>query len=257
MVTRRRLFTGLAAVAAASGRQGRVGGASRDRLIDGDRHARPPRAAERPAVPAGRDAERLDAPLAHARRRQGISSGGRTRGARDRARHEGAPLGLQRPVARARPSRSSKATGCASSSPTACPEATSIHWHGQRLPNGMDGVSGLNQPAIKPGQTFVYEFVAQRAGTFMYHPHADEMTQMAMGMMGFWVTHPADPRAMPVDRDYVFLLNAYDIDPGSFTPQGEHHAGFQSVDLQQPRLSRHRSDGRRGRASACASASAI
>jgi FtsP/CotA-like multicopper oxidase with cupredoxin domain len=98
-------------------------------------------------------------------------------------------------------------------------EATSIHWHGQRLPNGMDGVSGLNQPSIKPGQTFVYEFRAQRSGTFMYHPHADETTQMAMGMMGSWVTHPADARAMPVDRDYVFLLNAYDISPGSFTPK--------------------------------------
>jgi FtsP/CotA-like multicopper oxidase with cupredoxin domain len=98
-------------------------------------------------------------------------------------------------------------------------EATSIHWHGQRLPNGMDGVSGLNQPSIKPGQTFVYEFRAQRAGTFMYHPHADETTQMAMGMMGFWVTHPSDPRSMPVDRDYVFLLNAYDISPGSSTPK--------------------------------------
>jgi FtsP/CotA-like multicopper oxidase with cupredoxin domain len=98
-------------------------------------------------------------------------------------------------------------------------EATSIHWHGQRLPNGMDGVSGLNQPSIKPGQTFVYEFRAERAGTFMYHPHADETTQMAMGMMGSWVTHPADPQTMAVDRDYVFLLNAYDIDPGSFTPR--------------------------------------
>jgi manganese oxidase len=98
-------------------------------------------------------------------------------------------------------------------------EATSIHWHGQRLPNGMDGVSGLNQPSIKAGQTFVYEFRAQRAGTFMYHPHADETTQMAMGMMGFWVTHPSDPGATKVDRDYVFLLNAYDISPGSYTPK--------------------------------------
>ena len=99
------------------------------------------------------------------------------------------------------------------------PEPTSIHWHGQRLPNGMDGVSGLTQPSIKPGQTYVYEFAAQRSGTFMYHPHADDMTQMAMGMMGFWVTHPRDLRVMRVDRDYVFLLNAYDIDPGSYTPK--------------------------------------
>ncbi|HEX8955177.1 MAG TPA: copper oxidase [Burkholderiaceae bacterium] len=99
------------------------------------------------------------------------------------------------------------------------PEATSIHWHGQRLPNGMDGVSGLTQPAIPVGKTFVYEFIAQRAGTFMYHPHADDMLQMAMGMMGFWVTHPRDPAEHKVERDYVMLLNAYDIDPGSLTPK--------------------------------------
>ena len=99
------------------------------------------------------------------------------------------------------------------------PEHTTIHWHGQRLPNGMDGVGGLNQPQIPVGKTFVYEFVARRPGTFMYHPHADEMTQMAMGMMGFWVTHPKDPKFMPADRDFVFLLNAYDIDPGSATPK--------------------------------------
>jgi len=99
------------------------------------------------------------------------------------------------------------------------PEHTSVHWHGQRLPNGMDGVTGLTQPGIPPGKTFVYEFVARRPGTFMYHPHADEMTQMAMGMMGFWVTHPKDPDFMRVDRDFVFLLGAYDIDPGSFTPR--------------------------------------
>ncbi len=100
------------------------------------------------------------------------------------------------------------------------PEHTSIHWHGQRLPNGMDGVSGLNQPAIPSGKTFVYEFTARRPGTFMYHPHADEMTQMAMGMMGFWVTHPKGKNLDidEVNRDFCFLLSSYDIDPGSFTP---------------------------------------
>jgi FtsP/CotA-like multicopper oxidase with cupredoxin domain len=98
-------------------------------------------------------------------------------------------------------------------------EKTSIHWHGQRLPNGMDGVSGLTQPAIDAGKTFVYEFVARRAGTFMYHPHADEMVQMAMGMYGFWVTHPKNPDFMRVDRDFVFLLNNFDVEPGSATPK--------------------------------------
>ena len=101
------------------------------------------------------------------------------------------------------------------------PEHTSVHWHGQRLPNGMDGVSGLTQPSIKPGKTFVYEFVARRPGTFMYHPHADEMVQMAMGMHGMWITHPKGkhPLIDPVDRDFCFLLNAFDVEPGSRTPK--------------------------------------
>jgi FtsP/CotA-like multicopper oxidase with cupredoxin domain len=101
------------------------------------------------------------------------------------------------------------------------PENTSVHWHGQRVPNGMDGVSGLTQPAIEPGKTYVYEFIAKRAGTFMYHPHADEMTQMAMGMMGLWITHPRTkhPLIDTVQRDFCFLLNAYNIDPGSYTPK--------------------------------------
>ena len=101
------------------------------------------------------------------------------------------------------------------------PEHTSIHWHGQRLPNGMDGVTGLTQPGIQPGKTFVYEFVARRPGTFMYHPHADEMVQMAMGMMGSWITHPRSkhPLIEEVDRDFVFLLGAYDIEPGAYTPK--------------------------------------
>ncbi|PHM20624.1 MAG: copper oxidase [Curvibacter sp. PD_MW3] len=101
------------------------------------------------------------------------------------------------------------------------PEHTTMHWHGQRLPNGMDGVGGLTQPQIPVGKTFVYEFVARRPGTFMYHPHADEMTQMAMGMMGFWVTHPKakHPLISEVQRDFCFLLNAFDIEPGSSTPK--------------------------------------
>jgi manganese oxidase len=99
------------------------------------------------------------------------------------------------------------------------PEHTTIHWHGVRVPNGMDGVGGLTQPHIKPGQTYAYEFVMKKSGTFMYHPHADEMTQMAMGMMGFIVVHPRDPKRYRVDRDFVFLINAYDIDPGSYTPK--------------------------------------
>ena len=99
------------------------------------------------------------------------------------------------------------------------PEHTTIHWHGMLLPSGMDGVGGLTQPHIKPGKTFVYEFELKKSGTFMYHPHADEMVQMAMGMMGFFVVHPRDPKFMAVDRDFVFLLATYDIEPGTYVPR--------------------------------------
>ncbi len=99
------------------------------------------------------------------------------------------------------------------------PEHTTIHWHGMLVPSGMDGVGGLTQPHIKPGKTFVYEFELKKSGTFMYHPHADEMVQMAMGMMGLFIIHPRDPRFMRVDRDFVFLLSSYLIDPGAYLPK--------------------------------------
>ncbi|MGJ5007013.1 multicopper oxidase family protein [Bradyrhizobium oligotrophicum] len=99
------------------------------------------------------------------------------------------------------------------------PEYTTVHWHGVILPCGMDGVGGLTQPHIKPGKTFVYEFEMKHAGTFMYHPHADEMVQMAMGMMGMIVVHPRDHVPPPADRDFVFVMSTYRIEPGSYLPK--------------------------------------
>jgi manganese oxidase len=97
------------------------------------------------------------------------------------------------------------------------PEPTSIHWHGVLLPNGMDGVSGLTQPRIEPGQTFKYEFTVRQHGTQMYHPHFDEMVQQSMGMMGFLIFHPRVPRRR-IDRDFAIFLNEWFIKPGTSTP---------------------------------------
>lgn len=99
------------------------------------------------------------------------------------------------------------------------PEYTTVHWHGMILPNGMDGVGGLNQPHIQPGQTFVYEFELRHSGTFMYHPHSDEMVQMAMGMMGMFIVHPRDPAFRRVDRDFVFVMSSYLLEPGTSLPK--------------------------------------
>jgi len=98
------------------------------------------------------------------------------------------------------------------------PEHTAVHWHGILLPAGMDGVGGVTQPHIPPGRTFVYEFETKESGSFMYHPHSDEMVQMAMGMMGMFVVHPRDEKFMRVDRDFVFMMSAYRIDPGAYLP---------------------------------------
>ena len=98
------------------------------------------------------------------------------------------------------------------------PERTSVHWHGILLPNGMDGVSGLNQPHILPGETYVYEFTLKQHGVFMYHPHSDEMVQMAMGMMGFFVIHPRTPETPKIDRHFLVMLNEWRIEPGTATP---------------------------------------
>ena len=98
------------------------------------------------------------------------------------------------------------------------PEHTTIHWHGIFVPNGMDGVGGLNQPHIKPGETYVYEFTLRQHGTFMYHPHADEMLQMAVGMMGLFIIHPREPEEPHIDRDFAIMLHEWAVHPGTYRP---------------------------------------
>ena len=97
------------------------------------------------------------------------------------------------------------------------PEITSVHWHGLFVPNGMDGVAGLTQKPITPGTTFRYEFTLGRAGTFMYHPHADEMTQIALGMMGMIVIHPRATEARRV-RDFALMAHEMKIPIGTRRP---------------------------------------
>ena len=85
------------------------------------------------------------------------------------------------------------------------------------LPNGMDGVAGLNQPHIAPGETYVYEFTLRQHGTLMYHPHSDEMVQMAMGMMGFFIIHPRRRRGRAA-RLRDLSSHEWAIPPGGATP---------------------------------------
>ncbi len=106
------------------------------------------------------------------------------------------------------------------------PAATTVHWHGFILPSGMDGVGGLNQKAIQPGETFKYEFPLVQHGTFMYHSHHDEMTQMQLGMMGLFIVHPKTPEPNPPDRDYAILLDEWEIEVGAMRPDPNEMTDF-------------------------------
>src|SRR5207237_4548355 len=85
-------------------------------------------------------------------------------------------------------------------------EETTVHWHGTRLPNAMDGVPGLSQPPIRPGESFTYEFTPPDAGTFWYHPHADSLQQLGRGLAGALIIEEREP--VGVDRDLLWLLEA-------------------------------------------------
>lgn len=98
------------------------------------------------------------------------------------------------------------------------PEPTTVHWHGLILPNGMDGVSGLNQAPIAPGETFLYEFTVRDPGTYMYHPHYDEMIQLALGMAGMFIVHPKSARGPKVDRDFALMTHEFRLDVGAKRP---------------------------------------
>ncbi|MBM3374552.1 MAG: multicopper oxidase family protein [Betaproteobacteria bacterium] len=89
-------------------------------------------------------------------------------------------------------------------------QPTTIHWHGIRLPNEMDGVPGITQPAVLPGERFQYDFVLPDAGTFWYHPHFATYEQIGRGLYGVLVV---DEYPRPdVDQDIILVLSDVNID---------------------------------------------
>jgi FtsP/CotA-like multicopper oxidase with cupredoxin domain len=106
------------------------------------------------------------------------------------------------------------------------PQATTIHWHGIRVPSEMDGTEAV-QPPVEPGQTFVYRFVVPDAGTFWYHSHTNETEQLERGLYGALVVRNVDEPSF--DGERVLLLDDLKLDSdGKVAPFGdehEHHAG--------------------------------
>ena len=85
------------------------------------------------------------------------------------------------------------------------PQGSSVHWHGIRLPNAMDGVAGVTQPVVASGQDFLYDFVVPDAGTYWYHPHNKTYEQMARGLYGPLIVDEPTPPA--VDQDLTLMLD--------------------------------------------------
>lgn len=89
-------------------------------------------------------------------------------------------------------------------------EGTTVHFHGIRLPNEMDGVSNLTQPPVEPGESFIYEFEVLDAGTFWYHPHHRSFEQTGRGMSGALIVEEHEP--IQVDRDVTWVLDDWRLD---------------------------------------------
>jgi FtsP/CotA-like multicopper oxidase with cupredoxin domain len=92
----------------------------------------------------------------------------------------------------------------------ALPQGSSVHWHGVRVPNAMDGVPGLTQDSVAPGEDFLYDFVAPDAGTYWYHSHDRSWEQSARGLHGGLVVEEAE--APDVDRDHLLVLDDWRLD---------------------------------------------
>ncbi|GGD28899.1 multicopper oxidase family protein [Sinisalibacter lacisalsi] len=90
------------------------------------------------------------------------------------------------------------------------PEPTSVHWHGIRIDNAMDGVAGLTQDAVAPGQSFDYDFVVPDAGTYWYHAHNRSWVQVARGLHGPLIVEEAE--APEVDREEILVLDDWLLD---------------------------------------------
>lgn len=97
-------------------------------------------------------------------------------------------------------------------------EPTTIHWHGVDVPNAMDGVPGITQKPIQPGERFVYAFEARPAGTRWYHTHFAEHKQLDLGLVGTLIIEPAGPDSPPFDREYTLVLDDWATGTGRPLP---------------------------------------
>jgi FtsP/CotA-like multicopper oxidase with cupredoxin domain len=125
-------------------------------------------------------------------------------------------------------------------------EPTTIHWHGVEVPNNMDGVPGVTQEPILPGETFTYEFTAKPAGTFMYHSHYEGDIQVSAGLYAPFIIDPKEPEVNPPDVDLTLMLSEWllrdgltyaampmsGMEPNYFTINGKSFPSTQTINVK-------------------------
>lgn len=125
-------------------------------------------------------------------------------------------------------------------------EPTTIHWHGVGVPNAMDGVPGVTQDPIQPGETFTYEFTAKPAGTFMYHSHFEGDLQVSAGLYAPFIIDPNEPAPVP-DVDVTLMLSEWlvrdghtyaampmsGMEPNYFTINGKAFPATETIDVKK------------------------
>lgn len=127
------------------------------------------------------------------------------------------------------------------------PEPTTIHWHGIAVPNAMDGVPGITQDAVQPGETFTYEFTASPAGTFMYHSHFDSDIQVGIGLYAPFIIDPAQASSPAPDVEATLMLSEWRVvdrltypampmsgaEPNYFTINGKAFPATETITVQR------------------------
>jgi manganese oxidase len=132
-------------------------------------------------------------------------------------------------------------------------EPTSIHWHGLHVPNNQDGVAGVTQDAIGPGETYTYRFIAPHAGTFMYHAHGpDSRQQVDAGLYAPFIIDPQGVDPIAADAEYILSIGnwiigddmagmeAMSMEYNYFTINGKSFPATESIDVEQGELVRLR-----------------
>jgi FtsP/CotA-like multicopper oxidase with cupredoxin domain len=131
---------------------------------------------------------------------------------------------------------------------------TTIHWHGIEVPNAMDGVPGVTQDPIQPGETFTYEFTAKPAGTFMYHSHFEGDVQVSAGLSAPFIVDPKEPESNPPVVDKVLMISEWrmvdgqtyaampvsGMEPNYFTINGKSFPATETITIRKGDLVRLR-----------------